>query len=187
MRYHLAEIEIQLLQFMIFNENFSLVGKLTLKAYLQNCERARNNNLGEYELDSNLNSPSIEEAEFNNQSLTGFLSPHERNLDHLHNEMEVDNIIYSAFIFVHHERIVLRKILSYMLLLSKYVCTKMKTDIKYCIAIEKLIKELLLCSNNIDFFHEKHLDQVVLCCIITVLYEEKIGKSEEIISKVIQW
>lgn len=183
----MAEIEIQLLQFMIFSNNFSHEARHILKSYLLNTEQAKPECLESEssdiinDIENNLKLRTLEEAEFNNQSLTCFLSFNERSSIILENKMDFDSPVY---IHLQHERIVIRKILSYMLLLNKYICMKMKINIKYCIVIEKLIKELILCSKNIDFFNDKHLDQVVLCCIITVLYNEKIISSEEIISKV---
>lgn len=175
---------------MIYSDNFSLGGRKSLKTYLQNCEKSRDFTLDSSSKDSKedtctLNSRAIEDSEFNNQSLTAFLSSESMRINSTDsNAMEVDQALSTTYVQVPHERVVLRKILSYMFLLSKYVCTKLNINLKYCLTIEKLIKELILNSDNFDLLNNKHLDQVVLCSIITILFNEKVISADELISKV---
>ena len=72
-----------------------------------------------------------------------------------------------------------------MLLLSKFICSKIKLKLRIFSLVEKLIKELLLNSEYICLLFNKHLDHIVLSCIITVLYNEKIMNNDEVMNKVI--
>lgn len=242
LRYHLAEIEVQLIQFMIFSKKFSLVGINKIKNYLINYEKEKdssnnscfnsnkksnnevnvkkspnkeekitfetenNNDFSKYELTNSSSTDTdiqiilkelpydfdeiqlIEDKEFSNQSLFMFCKFKRYIYSAIKENSDISkNLIFlNNYLNITQETIVLRKILVYMLLLTKFICSKIKLKSKTYILIEKLVKELVLNSCNIDLMENKHLDHIVLSCIITVLYNEKVISNDEVINKVIQ-
>lgn len=161
-RYHLAEIEIQLIQFMIFSSKFSQLAKEEIKNYLL------------VNKDNEQYTASIEDLELSNQSLFMFMD--------FKGEISDEILSYKS---LSPMKIILKKVLCYMLILNQFINRKMKNDISIALKVECLIKEIV-CS--VEYFHilfEKHLDQIVLYCIITVLSNETTDANEDIINNVI--
>jgi len=145
---------------MIYNPKYSKNGLENLKEFLVS------NNIDE----SNLNIiENIEASEMRSQSLYMFLN--------------------SEVNFILPEGLIIKKILNYMFLLNKFVTTKLKMEITVTTKVEKLIKSIILNPKKIYIINSRHLDQITLCCIISVLnYYKKFysgGKSGEIFGKVV--
>ena len=74
---------------------------------------------------------------------------------------------FKNFKIIIPQKIIIKRILNYILFLSKFVCLKLKLEDKICIEIENFIKILFLkTSLNFEILENKHLDEIVLCCII---------------------
>ena len=195
LRYHFSEIEVQILQFLIFSKKSKSLS--FLKEYLnchksfysndntiESCRKLEEEKVSLLNLEANKESidnieddntiEKLEENELNNQSLFMFL-----NFNFTVNSPKANSVQITS------EKLIFIKILNYMLLLSKFVLNKLKIGISICLAIEKLIKKCLLSHRFFFLFVDKHLDQIVLCCISSVLNKLSIEKYEELIIKIL--
>lgn len=157
--------------------------KLSSADYIDNKERSFSTDEGQTNTNNNINNSynnikyitttitNIENTELHNQSLFMFL-------DSNNTLSNSSNYLFCT------EKLVLRKILNYMLFLNKTLCFKIKIEIQTAEKIEELIRLIFTNKTYLDILNEKHIDQIVMCCIIAILSRKPLYKIDELFSKI---
>jgi hypothetical protein len=183
-RLHFNEIELQLFSFMIWR-----------KASL-NFKEEINDFLKDYELllfDKDVK--EVEDIEFNNQSLFVYQDKNifsmENFIDLISPSTTTENSSTSVEKYTNHGNlksykfikpvyIFLRRLLNYSIFLNKKISENLKLSNETAKECEKLFKNIITGRKSIEIFYNKHVDQIIICTIISVMkfrnmYEEKGG------------
>jgi hypothetical protein len=193
-RLHFQEIELQLSSFMIMKKP-SQEFKLEVEDFLKNYVI--------YSIDNKLK--RVEDMEFNNQSLFIYQEISifkDENLkqylflveDQVNNTNNIDNMNFSNFGASATSQpnfenlrpyqslksiyIFLRRILNYAIFLNKKISENLKLSKEVAKECEDLFKKILTGREYFDVIYEKHIDQVIVCCIIAIIKER--GLEEKI-------
>jgi len=170
-RLHFNQIELQLITYMIWkkpNANF--------KDELNEFLRDYNYFLQDKEL------REIEDIEFNNQSLFVYQEQKIFKQDNIISLMSPSSTVENSSNSLYYSNssnllcyknikpvyILLRRIINYAIFLNKRITDHLKLNKETAKECEKLIKEIIDNKNYIEILFNRHIDQLIICCIIAI-------------------
>jgi hypothetical protein len=170
-RLHFNQIELQLITYMIWKKP-----NINFKEELNEFLKDYNYFLQDKEL------KEIEDIEFNNQSLFVYQEQKIFKRDNIINLMSPSSTVENSSNSLNYSNssnlicyknikpvyILLRRIINYAIFLNKRITDHLKLNKETAKECEKLIKEIIENKNFIEILFNRHIDQIIICCIIAI-------------------
>ena len=176
---HLDEIEYQILSFLIWrNPSINFQNDI--------------NKLFNEEMNDELKNDieKLSDFEFKNQSLFLLHNKEDYLLDFIKKEdkgqLDIFNKIrdnIKSYPYLNGMNIFFRRVINYCNLLNKDIFQNLNLSNEIAVESEKFLKGILICEKYIKILFQHHIDQFVICVIITILKMNNLFKDEKNINK----
>ena len=176
---HLDEIEYQILSFLIWrNPSFNFKNDIN-KLFTEEMNDELKNDI-----------EKLSDFEFKNQSLFLLHNKEDYLLDFIKKEEKSkldifkkirDNI--KSYPYLNGMNIFFRRVINYCNLLNKDIFQNLNLSNEIAVESEKFLKGILICEEYIKILFQHHIDQFVICVIITILKMNNLFKDEKNINE----